>query len=109
MLLKYSAKNWPFGQPPAGLIVKVSELDAMPGFVTLTKAEPAVAMSAAAMPAVSRVALTNVVGRGLPFHCTSAPDKKLLPTAVSVNAGPPAGALHGVLARRARGPRACVR
>src|SRR2546425_10206070 len=99
MLLKYSAKNWPFGQPPAGLIVKVSELDAMPGFVTLTKAEPAVAMSAAAMLAVSRVALTNVVGRGLPVHCTSAPDTKLLPSAVRVNAGPPAVGLPGGVAR----------
>src|SRR5437899_12760760 len=96
MLLKYSAKNWPFGQPPAGLIVKVSELDAMPGFVTLTKAEPAVAMSAAAMLAVSRVALTNVVGRGVPFQATREPETKLLPSAVSVNAGPPAAALLGV-------------
>ena len=60
------------------------------------------------MLAVSRVALTNVVGRGLPFHCTSAPDTKLLPSAVSVNAGPPAVALLGVMAVRTGAPLACV-
>ncbi len=55
----------------AGLIVKVCGLDVPPpgaGFTTVTLAVPAVAMSAAAMAAVSWVVLTNVVVRLDPFH-----------------------------------------
>src|SRR2546428_11477477 len=53
-------------------------------------------MSAAGMLAVSRVALTNVVVRAAPFQRTVAPETKLFPSAVKVNAGPPAVALLGV-------------
>jgi len=37
---------------------------------------------------VSRLLLPNVVGRALPFHCTAAPDAKLVPNTLSVNAAP---------------------
>src|SRR5262245_19197076 len=53
-------------------------------------------MSAAAICAVNCPAFTNVVGRGLPFHCTTELPTKLLPFTVSVKAAPPAGALLGV-------------
>src|SRR5438874_12824083 len=91
MLLKYCAKNWPVGQPPpGGLIVNVSLFETAPsGLRTVTGAEPAVAMSAAAMAAVTRVTLTNVVVRATPFQKSVAPETKLLPSAVRVNAGPP--------------------
>src|SRR4030095_15012844 len=78
------------------LIVKVSALEVPPpGFATVTCAVPAVAMSLAGIAAVSCVALTNVVVRAVPFHCTTEPETKLLPFTVSVNAGPPAVALLG--------------
>src|SRR5689334_14826270 len=96
---KYSAKNWPVGhdEPPPLPIVKVSALDATPfGFCTVTGIDAAAAMSAAEILAVTRVALTNVVGRAAPFQRSVAPDTKLLPSAMSVNAGPPAVALAGV-------------
>ena len=53
------------------------------------------AMSAARMVAVSWVALTKVVVRLLPFHCTTDAGIKPLPVTVRVNAGPPCGALLG--------------
>jgi len=45
--------------------------------------------------AVSWVVLTKVVVRAAPFHCTTAPETKLLLCTVKVNAGPPADALLG--------------
>ena len=62
----------------------------------MTGNEPTAAMSAAVMAAVTRVALTTVVVRAAPFHSSTAPDAKLLPSAVSVKAAPPATALAGV-------------
>src|SRR2546428_10652359 len=53
-------------------------------------------MSLAERLAVRRVELTNVVGRGEPFQATLELETKLLPSAVSVKAGPPAGAVLGV-------------
>ena len=52
-------------------------------------------MSLAVTAAVTCEALTNVVLRDEPFHCTVAPDTKPLPFTVRVNAGPPAVALFG--------------
>src|ERR1019366_8105869 len=40
--------------------------------------------------AVNCVALTNVVGSAVPFHCTTAPEAKPLPLTVSVKLAPPA-------------------
>jgi hypothetical protein len=50
----------------------------------------------ARIAAVSLVALTNVVTRGLPFHRTVAPLTKLLPFAVRVSAPEPALTVFGV-------------
>src|SRR2546429_224425 len=66
------------------------------GMRTLTEAVPTAAMSEAGMLAVSRVGFTNVVVRAAPFQRTVAPETKLLPSAVSVKAAPPAVALLGV-------------
>jgi hypothetical protein len=52
---------------------------------------PVLAIRLAATDAVSCVALTNVVGRAEPFHCTVAPERKPVPFTVSVKAAlPPA-------------------
>ena len=78
--------------------MKFNRLEVPPpgaGFTTVTGTVPAVPMSAAPIDAVSCAELTNVVVRAAPFHCTTAPDTKLLPLTVSVNAGPPAVALLG--------------
>ena len=56
---------------------------------------PAIARSAAVIAARRRVALTNVVVRALPFHCTTEPATKLVPLTTRVNAAPPAFALVG--------------
>jgi len=65
------------------------------GFTTVTDAVPFVAMSAAVMAACRLVLETNVVVRGLPFHCTVEEEMKPVPVTVSVNAAPPARALLG--------------
>src|SRR6266850_756366 len=96
-LAKYCAKNCPVGHVPA--IVKVTALDVRPsGLRTVTVAVPAVATSAAPIAAVSCVVLTKVVGRAAPFQLTVAPETKLLPVTVSVNAGLPAATLDGLIA-----------
>src|SRR5512136_368207 len=53
-------------------------------------------MSAAGMLAVSRVLLTYVVARALPFQRTTEPLTKPVPLTVRVNAGPPTAALDGL-------------
>src|SRR5206468_6318424 len=46
VLAKYSTKNWPVPQPPAGVTVKVMMLERCPsGFTTNTASEPAVWIS----------------------------------------------------------------
>jgi hypothetical protein len=73
--------------------VKVTAFDVPPpgvGFTTLTKSRFAVRISAAVIAAVSVVAFTNVVTRGLPFHCTTELLMKLLPVTVNVNPAEPA-------------------
>src|SRR6266404_29508 len=62
---------------------------------TVTEAVPVVAMSAAVIAAVSWMALTNVVVRAAPFHCTVLPLTKPVPLTVSVKAAPPTVALVG--------------
>ena len=68
---------------------------ALPGFRTVTLAEPAAAIAEAGTWAVSWVALTKAVASGEPFHCTVAPETKLLPLTVRVKAGLPAVAPTG--------------
>ena len=78
--------------------VKVSALESPPpgaGLETLTDTVPAVAMSAAAIAALSWVLDTGVVVRAAPFHFTTAPATKLVPLTVRVNDGPPEAVLFG--------------
>src|SRR5438093_197201 len=66
-----------------------------PAVPTETCAVPAAATSAAAMVAISWVALTKVVVRAAPFQRTPEPFTKLLPLTVMVNAASPVVALVG--------------
>jgi hypothetical protein len=80
------------------LIVKVSPLDVPPpgvGFITVTDAVPAVAMSLAGTEAVSFVPRTYFVVSPVPFHCTVELETKFVPVTVRVKAAPPAVALEG--------------
>ena len=73
-------------------IVNVNDCDVPPpgaGVSTFICAVPLDAMSAAAIDACNCAALTNVVGRAAPFHCTVEEEVKPLPLAVSVNGPPP--------------------
>ena len=65
------------------------------GFVTVTVAVPAVAISAAVMAAVNCVALTNVVVLAAPLNFTTDVDTNPVPLTVRVKAAPPAVALVG--------------
>jgi hypothetical protein len=70
------------------LILKVLELEVPPpgvGLNTVTRAVPAVAMSAAGIAAVNRVDEIYVVVRFAPFQRTTEPLTKPLPVTVSVN------------------------
>jgi hypothetical protein len=59
-------------------------------------AVPELAIRLAATVAVNCVALTYVVVRGVPFHCTIDPVTKPIPFTVRVKAGPPAVAVVGL-------------
>jgi hypothetical protein len=65
------------------------------GFVTVTVAVPAVAISAAVIAAVNFVVLTNVVVLVAPLNFTTDVDTKPVPFTVRVKAAPPAVALVG--------------
>ena len=79
------------------LIVNDTAFDVPPGagFVTVTVAVPAAAISAAVIAAVSWVALTNVVVLAAPLNFTTDVDTNPVPFTVNVNAAPPAVALVG--------------
>jgi hypothetical protein len=77
------ANDTPFDVPPGA------------GFVTVTVAVPAVAISATEIAAVSCVALTNVVVLAAPLNFTTDVDTKPVPFTVRVKAAPPAVALVG--------------
>jgi len=64
-------------------------------FTTVTVADPAEATSAAVTAAVICVALTNVVTRPAPFHCTCDAVTNPAPFTVKVNAPDPAVAVAG--------------
>ena len=70
----------------------------LPGLVTETVTVPALAMSAAAIAAVSCCAVTWVVARCAPFQFTTALLLNLLPLTVKVKAEAPAVALFGTIA-----------
>ena len=65
------------------------------GFVTVTVAVPAVAISAAVIAAVNCVAFTKVVVLAAPLNFTTDVDTKPVPFTVRVKAAPPAVALVG--------------
>jgi hypothetical protein len=77
----------------AGLIENVTAGEVPPpgaGLTTVTLAVPLVAMSVAAIAAVSSVAETYVVVGLLPFHCTVELEMKFVPFTVSMKPAPPA-------------------
>ena len=78
-------------------IVKEIAFDVPPGagFVTVTVAVPAVAISAAVIAAVNFVVLTNVVVLAAPLNFTTDVDTNPVPLTVRVKAAPPAVALDG--------------
>jgi hypothetical protein len=80
-------------------MLKLTALEVPPpgvGLKTVTDAEPAVAMSAAVIDAVTRVPLAYVVVRLAPFQRTTEPEMKFVPLTVSVKAAPPAVADDGL-------------
>ena len=80
------------------LILKETALDVPPPgatLVTVTVDAPAVATSAARIAAVSWVALTNVVVRGLPLKFTTELPTNFVPLTVSASAPEPAMTLTG--------------
>ena len=84
--------------PETALIVNERVPDVPPpgaGFVTVTVAVPAVAISAAVIAAVNCVALTKVVVLAAPLNFTTEVDTKPVPFKVRVKAAPPAVALVG--------------
>ena len=84
--------------PETALIVNDRLPDMPPpgaGFVTVTVAVPAVAMSAAVIAAVNFVALTKVVVLVAPLNFTTDVETNAVPFTVRVKAAPPAVALVG--------------
>src|SRR5215475_5011572 len=80
------------------LTANINSFDTPPpgaGLKTVIFTSPAVSRSVEGIFALTSVALTTVVGRGLPFHCTTEPAMKLDPVTVSVNGSSPAIAEEG--------------
>ena len=78
--------------------MKVNALDVPPpgvGFITVTDAVPAAAMSLAGTEAVTFVPLTYFVVSPVPFQRTVEVETKFVPVTVRVNAAPPAVAPGG--------------
>jgi hypothetical protein len=71
------------------VIVKVTWFDAAVGLDTVTVAAPGKAVSVAEIAAVSWVALTKVVVRGVPFQLTTEAATKFVPFTTSVNPDAP--------------------
>src|SRR5258708_25084456 len=84
MLLDVSGEVQPPYMPPG-----------VPGWVTVTAAVPAVAMSAPGMVAVSWFALTCVVVCAVPFQLMAALPLKLVPSTVITKDALPAAILFG--------------
>ena len=80
--------------PP--LIVKVAPPEVTPLSTTVTVAVPGAAMRLAGTWAVNCVAPTKLVVSAVPFHWTTAPERKPVPLTVRVKAGPPSIAELGL-------------
>ena len=79
------------------LIGSATATDALPPvLIAVMLALPALAIRLAGTAAVNCVELTNVVANAVPFQRTAAPERKLVPFTVRVNAGPPAIAEVGL-------------
>jgi hypothetical protein len=79
-------------------MAKVKTLEVPPpgaGLNTATWAVPPDAMSLAGIAAVNRVALTKLVVRAVPIHCTMEPRTKFVPVTVKVKAISPGVAREG--------------
>ena len=70
-------------------MVNVTEFDAAVGLDMVTAAAPGKAVSAAEIAAVSCVALTKVVARGVPFQLTTEAATKFVPFTTRVNPDAP--------------------
>jgi len=79
-----------------GLMVNTLAAEVPPLVVTVTFTEPAVAIIAAVTGAVTVVVLLTVVVNEAVPHITFAPEIKLVPVTLSVNAAPPAVAELGL-------------
>src|SRR5438105_13160959 len=81
-------------------MVSVTAPDAtVPGFVTVIESVPALTICAELIVAVSCVDDTKFVPRFTPLAWTMAPDTKFAPFTVSVNDGPPATTVDGLMER----------
>ena len=80
-----------------GVTVNVAEFEVTPPVVRVTGNVPAVVIRLAVTVAVTWLALTTVVARGVPLKFTTESPPKLLPLTVRVNAAPPAEALVGLM------------
>jgi hypothetical protein len=81
-----------------GMTAKKSEPEVTPPTLTDIATVPPVEISADATVAVNWEVLTTVVGRDMPFHCTTADGRNPLPLTVSVKPAPPAPTDVGVIA-----------
>jgi hypothetical protein len=70
-------------------MVKVTGADATVGFDTVTVAAPRKAVSVAKIAAVSCIALTKVVARGVPFQLTTEAATKFVPFTTRMNPDAP--------------------
>ena len=70
------------------------------GFTTVTVLEPAVAMAAAGIDAVTWLAFTKVVGCEVPANCTKVELLKFVPLTVNTKAEPPVNVVCGLIELR---------
>ena len=83
------------GTATAAFTVNVDPGDVPAELVTVTVAEPGVAIRLAGTTAVSWVTLTYVLANSVAPHCTVVPESKFVPLIVNVNPAPPAVADEG--------------
>src|SRR5260370_39694772 len=83
--------------------MKMVEFEVPPpggGLNTVTVAPPGTARSLAGIEAIKTLLARNVVGRGLPFHCTTEPLTNCEPLTTRFKAGEPAKVSEGVSSDR---------
>lgn len=80
-----------------GVTVKFTGFEVTPPEITVMLATPAIAIRFAGTLAVTWPVFTTVVVSAVAFHCTTESEAKPLPFTVSVNAGPPAAVVVGLM------------